>query len=409
MIKGPLTGVRVLDVTIAHAGPFGAKLLGDLGAEVLKIEPPKYGEVTRRLAPFAGDPALGMASYIVALSRNKKSVGLDLYTESGREAFRDLVKVSDVVYDNQRPEGMKRIGVDYDTVRKINPRIISCSIQGYGTSGPYLGRPSYDDIAQGISGMTSLCGEEGGNPIRSPVALADISAGMFSVIGIITALYEREHTGKGRRVEVNLLDACMSLMSTHYAIYGLTGKVPGRQGSKHPTSPMLGVFKTKDGYVTMGPSWPRIMRIIGREDAIDDPRFNTPAKRYENRMALERMIEEGLEKETTEVWQAIFEVEDIAGGPLNTMDKALADPQIVHNKAAITLEHPKYGKIQNTECPIKILDAIEGEHTPPPLVGEHTEEVLKGIMGYSEDKIRRLNEEAEKHSEELKSHVQRIA
>lgn len=407
MIKGPLTGVRVLDLTVAHAGPFGAKLLGDLGAEVLKIEPPKYGELIRHLGPFAGDPELGIGTYIVALGRNRKSVALDLYTDSGKEAFHGLVKVSDVIYDNQRPDAMKRVGADYDTVRKINPRVISCSISGYGSSGPYVGRPSYDDIAEGISGMSSLCGEKGGRPIRSPVAIADISAGILSVVGIITALYEREHTEKGRRVEVNLLDVCMSLMDSHYATYYLTGKVPGPQGSKHPTTPMLGAFKTKDSYIMLGPSWPRICRVIGREDLIDDPKFNTPAKRYENKEELERLIEEGLMKEVTEAWQAIFEVEDIAGGPLNTMDKALADPQIIHNKAVITLEHPVYGKIQNIECPIKIRDAIEGEYTPPPLIGEHTEEVLKEILGYSEDKIRKLNAEAEKHSAELKSHVQR--
>jgi Predicted acyl-CoA transferases/carnitine dehydratase len=283
MIKGPLTGVRVLDLTVAHAGPFGTKLLGDLGAEILKIEPPNYGEMVRHLGPFAGDPDIGMGAYMVAMGRNKKSVTLDLYTKSGREAFHDLVKVSDVICDNQRPDGMKRIGADYDTVRKINPRIISCSIFGYGTSGPYLGRPSYDDIAEGISGMTSLCGEKDGRPIRSPVAIADISSGIFSVVGIITALYEREHTGKGRRVEVNLLDSCMSLMDTHYAIYYLTGKVPGPQGSKHPTTPMLGAFKTKDGYMMLGPSWPRICRAINLEELIDDPKFNTRLKDMKTR------------------------------------------------------------------------------------------------------------------------------
>lgn len=407
MVKGPLTGVRMLDLTVAHAGPFGSKLLGDLGADVLKIESPKYGEPGRHIGPFAGDPELGMGSYAIAMGRNKKSVALDLYTKSGKEAFHDLVKVSDVVYDNQRPDAMKRIGADYDTVRKINPKIISCSILGYGSSGPYLGRPSYDDIAEGISGMSSLCGEKGGKPIRPPIAIADISAGILSVAGIISVLYEREHTGRGRRVEVNLLDVCMSLMDTHYAIYYLTGKVPGPQGSKHPTTPMLGAFKTKDGYIMLGPSWPRICRVIGREDLIDDPRFNTPAKRYENKKDLESLIEEGLMQETTETWLALFEAEDIAGGPLNTMDKALADPQIVHNKTVLTLEHPIYGKIQNIDCPVKIPGAIEGEYTPPPLIGEYTERVLNEILGYSEDKIRKLNAEAERHSAELKSHVQR--
>ncbi len=406
-IKGPLSGVRVVDLGIAHAGNFGGRILGDLGAEMIKVEPPKYGDVVRSAGPFLGDPADGMGSYIIALCRNRKSVALDLHTESGREAFQDLVKVSDVVYDNQRVGATDRMGADWETVRKINPRIISCSITGYGTSGPYAGRPSYDDIAQGMSGLTSLIGEPGGSPMRSPVAIADIASGMFAVMGIVTALYEREHTGKGRRIEINLLDACMSLMSTHFANYFITEKVPGSQGSKHPSYPLLGAFQTKDGYITLGPCWPRICRTIDQEWMIDDPKFNTPGKRYDNKEELEGLIEKATQKETMETWQTLAEVDDLPIGPINTLDKVLADPQVVHNKAAITMKHPKYGEILNIDCPIKIQDAVEGEHTAPPMIGEHTEEVLREILGYSEEKIKKLLEEAEKHSKELEAHVRR--
>ena len=409
MIKGPLTGIRVIDFGSAHAGNYGAKHLGDLGAELLKIESPGQGDIVRHLAPMAGDPKYLMGCYVTAMCRNTKSVCLDMYTDSGKEAFYDLVKVSDIVYDNYRAGVMKRVGADWDTIRKINPRIISCSVVGYGSAGPYADRGAVDDIAEGLSGMSSLCGEKGGGiPARSPVAIADISAGMFSTIGIITALYEREHTGKGRRVEVNLLDTCMSLMDTHYAGMDASGNVPGPQGSVHPMTPMLGAFKAKDGWMIVGPAWPRIFRVIHREEVIDDPRFQTPTGRYENRGALEELLTEGLEQENVETWKALFEAEDILAGPLNTMDWALRDPQVIYNKTAITLEHPKYGKIQNMACPIKIEGAIEGEYTPPPLLGEHTEEVLKGILGYSDDKIKKMSEEAEKHSAELRAHVRRL-
>jgi Predicted acyl-CoA transferases/carnitine dehydratase len=408
-IKGPLTGARILSFGSVHAGNYCAKILGDLGAEVLKIEAPGRGDMIRDLGPFASDPELGVGSYVVAMCRNMKSVALDLYTESGRQAFHDLVKASDVVFDNYRAGVMERVDADYDALRKINPRIISCSICGYGSSGPYSHRPSYDDLAEGLSGMSSLCGERtGGRPIRSPVAIADISAAMQAAIGIISALYQREHTGKGTRIAVNLLDVCMSIMDTHYATYYLTGKVPGPQGSKHPTTPLLGAFKCKDGYMVLGPSWPRICRVINREDLIDDPRFNSPAKRFENKEALEDALEQELEKYDREAILALFEVEDMAGGPLNNMEQALADPQVIHNRATITLEHPTYGKIQNIDNAIKV-QGIEGTPTPPPLVGEHTEEVLKSILNYSDEQIRKLTEEAEKHSKELiELHARRL-
>ena len=406
-IKGPLTRVRILDLTVAHAGPTGAKLLGDLGAEMLKIEPPKYGSLIRNIGPFLGNPENLMGSYALGLFRNEKSVALDLGIESGKQAFYDLVKVSDVVFTQQRAEVAKRMGMDHETLSQLNPRIITCLLSGFGSSGPYANRPSYDDIAQALSGMSSLCGEKGGKPMRSAVATADIIAGLHAAAGIIACLYERKTTGKGRKVEVNLLDACLSAMDTLFSMYWLIGKTPEPQGSKHPTTPLLGAFETKDSYIMIGPAWPRICRAINQEWMIDDTRFNTPAKRYENKEELESLIEEATKKETTETWEAIFEVEDIAFAPINSMDKALADPQIVHNKPVITVKHPKYGEIKNIDCAIKIPGDIEGEPLPPPMVGEHTEEVLKEILGYSDEKVKKLNEEAEKHSRELESHVRR--
>lgn len=406
-IKGPLTGVRILDLTLAHAGPYSAKLLGDLGAEVLKIEPPKYGDFTRNVGPFLGDPNDLISTFILAMLRNRKSVALNLRTESGKQAFYDLVKVSDVVFSQQRAEVGERLGMDYETLSRINPKIIYCLLTGFGSSGPYVNRPSYDDIAQAYSGMSSLCGEKGGEPIRSAVATADILAGLHCAVGIAACLYKRKNTGKGEKIEVNLLDAALSAMDTQLEVYWLTGKVPEPQGSKSPNIPLLGAFKTKDGYIMIGPSWPRICRAVNQEWMIDDPRFDTPAERYENKEELERLIEEATMKETTETWEAIFEVEDIAFAPINTLDKALSDPQIVHNKAVITLNHPKYGEIKNIDCAIKIPGGLGGDPLPPPMLGEHTGEVLREILSYSDEKIKKLNKEAEEHSRDLESHVRR--
>ncbi len=400
-VKGPLTGVRVVDLSQAHAGPFGSQLLGDMGAEVLKIESP-MGELLR----FPGIPDGGY--YIKALSRNKKGVVLDMWTKTGKEAFYDLVKVSDVVFDNFRVGAIERLGADYETLKKINPRIISASITGYGASGPYSGFPSYDDIAQAMSGMSSLCGEPGGAPMRSAAAIADISSGVFCTYGIVIALYEREKTGVGRRVEVNLLDSCMALLDNMFQFYFAYGNVPPTQGTKHPLTPLLGYFKCKNGYIGIGPSWPRICRVINKEWMIDDPRFKTQGDRMMNKRDMEKEIEEALVEADVETWIELMRVEDIPVGPVNTLDKVIKDPQVIHNKAVFEMEHPVYGKMRAVDCPIKMPGAISGEYTPPPVLGEHTDEVLKGILGYSDKKIAALKKEQDENAEEMQKHARKM-
>lgn len=401
-VRGPLTGVRILDLSQAHAGPYGSQILGDMGAEVIKIETP-----TGDLVRFAFDPPSG-GYYIKALNRNKKGIVLDLWTNSGKEAFYDLVKVSDVVFDNFRVGAMKRLGADYETLKQINPRIISASISGYGSSGPYAQFPSFDDIAQAMSGMASLCGKPGGAPMRSAAAIADVGAGIFCTYGIVIALYEREKTGVGRRIEVNLLDTCMALLDNMFQYYFHQGHVPPRQGTKHPVTPLLGYFKAKNGYIAIGPSWPRICRVINREWMIDDPRFKDFGSRMMNKKDLEQALEEGLKEANVEEWLELMRVEDIPASPVNTLDKVIEDPQVIHNKAVVEMEHPAYGKMRAVDCPIKMPGAIKGEYTPPPLLGEHTEEVLKGILGYSDEKIARLKKEQEENAEEMQKHARKM-
>jgi CoA:oxalate CoA-transferase len=385
-----LDGIRIVDLCHAVAGPSGSQLLGDLGAEVIKIEPPETGDFSR-----AATPRLGAESFFyLAVNRNKKSVAVDLNTTTGRQVLHDLVRVSDVIFDNFRPGVLERLGADYQTVKKINPRLISCSVTGFGSSGPYMNHPSFDDIAAGLSGVYSMCGQPGEKPIRVPVHVADLAGGFFAATGIIAALLKRELTGSGYRIEVNLLDAIMYYMSTDFQSYFVSGEVPAPSGSRHPRAPMVGAFQTRDGYLVLGPSWPRIARVIGKEWMIEDPRFNTVEKRFANKTELEDLIEEGLGQADTQDWLEIMREEDIAAGPVNTLEEAVRDPQVIHNRTVITMRHPVEGEVKGIECPIKFCSAVERDHVAPPTLGQHTEEVLKGLLGYSAEKIDALKHEA---------------
>ncbi|MDM7998779.1 MAG: CoA transferase [Dehalococcoidia bacterium] len=387
---GILTDFRVIDLSHAVAGPSGSQLLGDLGAEVIKIEPPT-GDFSRGSTPRLGDDGF----FYLAVNRNKKSIVLDLYSRSGRGAFHDLVKVSDVVLDNFRPGVLQRLQGDYDSLKAINPRIISCSVTGFGPSGPYRDHPAFDDIPMGISGAYSLCGEPGGHPIRMPLHAADLAAGFFAVTGILAALLKRERTGLGCNVAVSMLDAIMYYMASDFQSYFISGEPPRASGSRHPRAPMVGVFETRNGYLVLGPSWPRIAKVIGKEWMITDPRFSTVEKRFENKKGLEDLIEDGLREADTGHWLEIMRREDIAAGPVNSLDQTVKDPQVVHNQTIVSMKHPSLGEIRGIECPIKISGEETSGHMPPPTLGQHTEEVLRGVLGYTTEQIAAVRREQE--------------
>lgn len=399
-IRGPLNSVRILDLSQAHAGPYGSQILGDLGAEVIKIEPPRRGDIARALSPNIR----GEGYYTLALNRNKKSVALDLYTESGKEAFHDLVGVSDVVFDNFKTGVTKRLGVDFETLKKINPEIISCSITGYGPSGPYKSRSALDDIVQGIAGSMSLLGDADGSPLRPVIPIADLSGGFFGAMGVVVALYKRQKTGGGVKVEVNLLECTMSLMSNHFQMYFLSGKPPQLQGKRHPAAP-LGVFQTRNGYMTLGISWPNIAHLLNKSWLLEDPRFATKEKRLANKRELEGIMEEAFLEKDTEEWLGLFEKNDIMAGPINSLDAVEQDPHVIHNETIINMDHPLCGPIKAVATPIHIENAIYGQHEPPATLGQHTDEVLKSLLGYSDEKMKNLREEGEKHAGELAKHV----
>ena len=400
--KGPLTGVRVVDLSQAAAGPYGSMLLGDLGAEIIKIESHE-GDLDRRMA---GPNHKGEPYYHLAVNRNKKSVILNLRTRTGKEAFYDLVKVSDVVWDNFRAGATKRLGIDFETLKKINPRIICCSLTGFGTSGPMRDRPSFDIIGLAVSGILSITGEPGRTPVRPGPPLGDEALGVFGVIGTLSALYHREQTGKGQQVDVSMLDSCLSLMVFNLVHYLCGGPVLGREGSHHLSVVPYGVFATKKGYITLGPCWPRIARVMGADWMIDDPRFATPALRLQNRDLLEGTIQEHLLQGEAKDWLELMIVEDIPAAIVNDESQVVTEPQVLNNKMLLTLKHPLGGEVKTVGNPVKMPGLIDEEsyeegYTAAPTLGQHQYEVLRGVLGYSEEKIQKLMAEEESHREQL--------
>ncbi|MDY6835931.1 MAG: CoA transferase [Chloroflexota bacterium] len=386
-IKGPLTGIRLIDLSQGTGGgPYSTQLLGDLGVEVIKVEPPQ-GEISRDMS--AGDSG---GTDFVSLNRNKKSVVIDLNTNSGRQALHDLVRLSDVVVDNFDKGILEDLEIDYEKIRQLNPKIISASIVGYGSSGPHANDAVYDHMAQAISGMASICGEIDGKPIVQPTLIAEHTAGGDLAYGIIAALYERERTGVGRRLEVNLIHSCMGVMLMPLQFSLMVGMDPPPQGTRDPGTPILGFYRCKDGkYLAVGPSWPRIARVLDMEWMIDDPQWdNTAARAFLKPLMCDLLEREGFQKADAEDWLEILRAEDIPSSWLNTLDEVVKDPQVIHNKAVISMHHTKYGDVQGINCPISLVGTTEGEHSPPPILGENTEDILRDILCYSDDKLAEL-------------------
>ncbi len=405
-MKGPLSGYRVIDLSRAIAGPYGAMLLADLGAEVIKIESP-IGDPSRKVA---GPEHGGELFYYMAFNRNKKGVTLDLGTESGKEAIYDLVKISDVVWDNFRPGVMKRLGFDYKTVKKITPGIISCSVSGYGATGPYATRPSYDITALALSGVMSITGEPGGRPVRPGPPIIDLAGGMFGALGVTSALTQRERTGEGQKIDVSLLDSSISLLAYELSYYFCSGIVPQPLGSGHLAILPYGVYECKDNsYIALGPVWPRLARVIGADWMIDDPRFKSGRERVKHREEFNHTIEEYLAKAPASDWLELFNAEDMACALINNLAEAAADPQVLHRNMILTLPHSLGGEIKLAGNPIKMPAIDESGHTAPPTMGQHNTEVLSGILGYSEEKIEKLKEEEEEHREEMERRVRKTA
>ena len=403
--NGPLHGVRVLDLTQAHSGPFGTMLLGDLGAEIIRIEPPT-GDMLRM-----GETKMNILLYYpLALGRNKKSIVLDMNSEMGKKAFYDLVKVSDVVVSNYRPGVSERLGMDYETLKKLNPKIISSNISGYGETGPSSSHPSYDIIVCGQSGVLSLSGEPGRSPvIPGGIALADMLGGTMAAFSILAALIKRNNDGIGMPVQTNLLDCLLTFQQVMFQMYFVFNKVPGPQGNRHAIMSPYGIYPTKDGHITFGPSdSDKIIGLIGLEWMLADERFKNTMSRMGNRVEFEKYFEETLRQKTTQKWIALLrDANDIACGAVMDYPQILEDPQVKHNQMILEME--LNGEKYKTIAPMfKMPGILEGTPEPPADLGQHTEVVLKELLGYSESQVAAIQKQSEAALPELKKRLKKL-
>ena len=369
-------------------------ILADLGAEVIKVEMPGRGDEARSWGPpFIG----GESAYFLSVNRNKKSVTINLKTVEGREILYKLVEKSDVFIENFRPRVTEKLKINYEKISKINPRIIYCSISGFGYTGPYKDRPAYDIIIQGMSGIMSITGEESRPPVKVCVSIKDLTAGMYAAIAILSAIIAREKSGKGRWIDISLLDSAVSLLTNVAANYFATRVVPKRMGSAHPNIVPYQCFKAADDkYLTIAVGneeiWKRFCRVLGLEKLIDDPEFATNQKRVQNREKLVSILNEIFLTKKREEWIDLLLKHDIPCGPVNTVDEVFRDPQIFERNMLTEVKLPTGEVIQQIGIPIKFSEIHLTIRSPPPLLGQHTEEVLKNLLNMSAEEINQLKE-----------------
>ena len=386
----PLSGVRVLDLGRHLAGPTCAMWLGDLGADVIKIENPERGEDGRSSGPPFFD---GESAFFLSANRNKRSLALDVKRPEGQDLFRRLVDTADVVVENFRPGVMDALGIGYQTTSARNPRVIYCSISGYGVDGPAAERPGLDQIVQGISGLMSVTGFEGGQPVRVGIPIADLLTGLFGAYGVLAALQARERTGRGQIVNTSLLESMVGTLAFQAVRYLNGGGVPPPAGNHHPINAPYGVFRTRDGYITLGATgdkrWRAFCELLGATEWLDDPRFTTNGGRHANRYELATLIEAKLEAHTSAEWENILNEHGIPCGPIYRLDQALDHPQVRHRQMVVEREHPTMGIVRLLGLPVKLSETPGDIHRTPPLLGQHTDEVLHEI-GISDDELATL-------------------
>ncbi len=381
-----LARFTVLDLTRVRAGPTCARQLADWGANVIKIEAPPDSD-----EPMGG-PREG--SDFQNLHRNKRSMTLNLKAPQGLAAFKRLVKKADVLIENFRPAVKKRLGIDYKTLSKINPRLVYASISGFGQDGPYADRPGFDQIAQGMGGLMSITGLPGHGPLRVGIPVADLTAGLFAALGILTALLEREKSGKGQAIETSLLQAQIFMLDFQASRYLVSGEVAQQAGNNHPTTIPTGAFRTRDGYIniatTGGKMWERFCRTLGAEDFIENPDYRSAGARLKNRDALNAEIERHLQSRTGAEWVEHFNKAGVPCGPIYSIDRVFADPQVKHLGIAQTVDGKGKRKLTLVGQPMSLSRTPSRLAAPPPQLGEHTDAVLKEF-GFSAREIKALH------------------
>ena len=390
----PLEGIKVIDLTHMLAGPYAGMVIADLGAEVVKVEPLGTGEMTRGL--LADDPNnsyKGFGAYFLTLNRNKKSVSLDLKNHQGLNVFYDLVKSTDVVLNNFSAGVVKKLKVDYDNLAEINSKIITCSITGFGETGKHSSRPAYDQIVQAYSGGMSITGPDASTPTRAGIPIGDLGSGLFSVIGILSALLSREKTGKGQHLDLSLLDVQISLLNYMATMQTLSGVDPKPIGNAHFVHVPYNSFTTKDGFVVIAVItdvfWEELLNIVD-VDNLRKKEFKKSPGRLKNQNFIESELNKKLSTKTSEHWINALNSVKVPCAPINSFSQAFSDEQVIHRNMLVEVEHPDGGKIKMPGNPIKLSDTNEDFFSPPPHLGQHTKETLINWCNYSELEIEEL-------------------
>ncbi len=391
MTPGALSGLRVLDLSRILSGPFATMTLADLGADVIKVEQPGTGDDTRQWGPpFQGD----QAAYFLSVNRNKRSLAVDLKSAGGLAVVRELAAGSDIVVENFRPGTAARLGLGYEELAREHPGLVYASISGYGQTGPDSARAGYDAIAQARSGIMSVTGESDGPPVRVGVSSADLVAGMWAVIGILAALRERDRSGTGQWVDISLLDGSVSWLTYVASGYFASGASPRRYGSAHPTIAPYQAFGTADGFVMVAVGndglWRRFAPAAGLGELLQDDRFGTNPLRVEHRDTLIPLIEKALSARSTGEWVRRLDEAGVPVGPIQTVDEVAHDPQVLARGMINELEHPTAGTLRTVGCPVRLTATPPAVRTAPPLLGQHTDDVL-AELGVSEERIGALH------------------
>jgi len=386
-MAGPLKGVRVLDMTWALAGPYCTMLLCDLGAEVIKIENPEGGDPARKNFPHIH----GVSSYFLSVNRGKKSVTVNLRHPRGKETVLALARKSDVMVENFRPGVLDRLGLGYAAIREVNPKIIYAACSGFGQNSPYAHRPAYDVIVQGMGGTLSITGEPGRPPVRVGFSIGDIGGGIFTAIGVLSALHEREKSGEGQMVDVSMLDCQMAFLENAFSRFFTTGEVPKPIGTRHPVHTPFQAFPTQDGYMVLAAAqeqwWQKFCQVIGRQDLLKDERFKDDQSRTKNHDQLEPILNEITRTRTTSDWVAEMGKNDIPCGPVNSVDRVAGDPHTVAREMITQAQHSKVGMLKVVNSPIKLSKTPVKIEKACPELGEHTDEVLGNLLGLSKEEI----------------------
>jgi CoA:oxalate CoA-transferase len=387
-----LEGVRIIDLTRVLAGPFCTMLLADMGAEVIKVERPLQGDDARAFGPFLND----FSMYFLSINRNKKSITIDLKTEKGKNILKDLVKEADVLVENFRPGTMEKLGLGYDVLQSLNSRLIYAACSGFGHSGPYSERPAYDLIVQGLSGIMSVTGFPDGPPTKVGSSIADITAGLFTAIGILSALNYRNRTGMGQKVDVAMLDSQVAILENALARYFVNSEPPKPIGNRHPSITPFAVFDTKDDYIIIAVGndtmWKNFCSLIQRSDLASAPKFLTNRLRTENYEELFSILGEELKKKTTAEWLEIFG-QRIPCGPINNIQQVVNNPQVIAREMIQEVDQPGIGKVKVPGNPIKFSESPITNYGAAPVLGQDNEVILKDYLNLSTDEIKQLEEE----------------